>query len=184
MGEDVLSMTTRTTLAIGLIFLLVGGFASAGCAGKAGESLQSEQSVSGSSAERNAKGSDSAVVREKKRYPMVIPPASQLRSLLRSQRAQRSAAGKLEEPTQAAEQEKVIPPLGLLPALSQPRCDRSIPTRRELLRMLKRNPADANQILRMCDIDVRSISPIRQLPVGSRQLPEDKRQRPVGTWGR
>lgn len=177
-------MTIKTTLAIGMISLLVGGFASSGIAGKAGESFQNKQSVSGSSGERKAEGSDSAVAREKKRYPIVIPPASQLRSLLRAQRAQRSAAGKLQEPTQAVEQEKVLPPLGLLPFFSQPRCDRSIPTRREFLRMLKRNPADANQILRMCDIDVRSISPIRQLPVGSRQLPEDKRQRPVGTWGR
>ncbi len=179
-----LSMTIKTTLAIGLMSVLVGGFASAGFAYKASESFQSKQSVSGSSGERNAEGSDFAVIREKKRYPIVIPPASQLRSLLRAQKAQRSAAGKREEPTEAAEQEKVIPPLGLLPVLSQPRCDRSIPTRRELLKMLKRNPADANQILRMCDMDVRSISPIRQLPVGSRQLPEDKRQRPVGTWGR
>jgi hypothetical protein len=31
---------------------------------------------------------------------------------------------------------------------------------------------------------VRTISPLPQLPVSTRQLPEDTRQRPVGTWGR
>ncbi|MDQ7785727.1 MAG: hypothetical protein RDU20_22795 [Desulfomonilaceae bacterium] len=61
-------------------------------------------------------------------------------------------------------------------------CGRPIPGRQEFLRMLKDRPSDAHQILRQCNIPVRSISPIRQLPVGRRQLPIDTRQRPVGTW--
>ncbi len=63
-----------------------------------------------------------------------------------------------------------------------PRCGRPIPTKRELLRMLKDKPADAHQILRRCNVPIRSISPIRQLPVGVRQLPVDTRQRSVDTW--
>lgn len=62
------------------------------------------------------------------------------------------------------------------------RCDRPIPSKQEFLRMLKERPADAGQILRRCNVPIKSISPIRQLPVGMRQLPVDTRQRPVDTW--
>jgi hypothetical protein len=121
---------------------------------------------------------------EKPRYPIVIPPASKLRSLLRKQRLLKSSSAK-----QASHAAPVVPPVMLLPLgstinLGADECNRAIPTRQEFLDMLRSNPADANQIMRSCAINPRSISPLRQLPVGRRQLPEDTRQRPVGTWGR
>ncbi len=64
------------------------------------------------------------------------------------------------------------------------RCDRPTPTKTEFQRLLKTDPLAARQIMERCKINVRSISPLRQLPSGSRQLPVDTRQRTTGTWGR
>jgi len=119
----------------------------------------------------------------RRKLPVVIPPAEEVLERLRTLRQERGS-----RPEAKAEPEKTPPQQILdlrIPAdLRPPGCGRAIPTKQEFLNMLRTNPADANQILRKCNIDVRSISPLPQLPVSNRQLPEDRRQRPVGTWGR
>lgn len=121
---------------------------------------------------------------EKPRYPIVIPPASEIRFLLRKQRARKSSGARQENQAKPVVPSVMLPPLGSTVRLGGDRCNRAIPTRQEFLNMLRANPADANQIMQRCAINLRSISPLPQLPVGRRQLPEDTRQRPVGTWGR
>ena len=120
---------------------------------------------------------------EKPRYPIHIPPASEIRSLLRNQNPQKAVVIKPGS-GQAAVPERGPAVSGKTAHRGGQNCDRAIPTRREFLNMLKSNPADARHILQRCQINVRTISPVRQLPVGNRQLPEDTRQRAVGTWGR
>jgi hypothetical protein len=112
-----------------------------------------------------------------------VPRASELRRYLREQRAK--TAKELTD-TRSTDSEQVNgdfrPRLGIGPPC--PGCDRSIPTRPEFQGMLRDAPADARQILERCKIDVGNISPLPQLPSGTRQLPVDHRQRAVGTWPR
>lgn len=120
---------------------------------------------------------------QKPQYPIKIPPASQVRALLRQQETSEDASERAEERQVKARgpvQIRFVSPIH--PAGQS--CDRAIPTRQEFLSILKNRPADANQIVRRCPVNLRNISPLRQLPVATRQLPEDTRQRPVGTWGR
>lgn len=122
-------------------------------------------------------------VPSRRQFPVAIPPAEEVLKALkeRSKKRHPGAEAKAQpEPTQYDKLMKMRGPLEIPPA----RCRRATPTKQEFLNLLRTNPADANQILRQCNIDVRSISPLPQLPVGRRQLPEDTRQRPVGTWGR
>ena len=129
-------------------------------------------------------GSTTPTQIKKPRYPMTIPPASEIRFLLRKQRALRGSEVRQESQASPTVPYVVLPPLGRAVGLGGNRCNRAIPTRREFLNMLRANPSDANQIMQRCAINLRNISPLPQLPVGRRQLPEDTRQRPVGTWGR
>lgn len=123
------------------------------------------------------------VERGRPRYPIPIPPASQIRSLLRRQEPGKVRSTGLVRPQPARSGPNRIRSPGM-PVVAGRRCNRAIPTRQEFRNMLKNNPADTNEILRRCQINTSTLSPLRQLPVGARQLPEDTRQRPVGTWGR
>jgi hypothetical protein len=117
-----------------------------------------------------------------KKYPLEVPPASEVLPRLRKLTDSRPPV--LEKSTETRSQRvRILRQLPGRGALSEPQCFRAAPARQEFLDMVRDNPADANQILQKCNIDLRSISPLPQLPVGSRQLPEDTRQRPVGTWG-
>ena len=129
------------------------------------------------------------------RRPLVtqIPDADQLLKFLRSRRASdvrrclQERRRRLRLEVQDVRPIDGTTPLGnvnLSTPFPGPPCDRPLPTKREFLMMLKQRPADAHQILKRCPVPIRSISPIRQLPVGNRQLPVDTRQRPVGTWGK
>jgi len=107
-----------------------------------------------------------------------------LAELLRCLRKRKLSSGKpvpKSTPTDARPTARSVDTRSII--LPRPPCDRAIPTRSEFLQMLKDSPADAYQILKNCNPDVSSLSPLRQLPEGVRQLPEDTRQRPVGTWG-
>lgn len=118
------------------------------------------------------------------KYPLQIPPAEDLLSRLRSLRKFSVRTDRRRPNAESPEVSVIRQVIGqrALIAPGEPKCFRSIPTRDEFLDMVRNNPADANQILQRCNIDVRGISPLPQLPVGTRQLPEDTRQRPVGTW--
>lgn len=117
------------------------------------------------------------------KYPIVIPTPAELRKMLK---ARKPVPGKAVKKPEGSGLPKDIPvgDLSRIRPFGHERCDRGIPTRGEFLRMLKSRPADARQIMERCNVDVSSISPIRQLPVQVRQLPQDTRQRPVGTLGR
>lgn len=117
-----------------------------------------------------------------KKYPLEVPPASEVLPRLRKLTDSRPAVRAKRTETKSP-QVRILRQLAGRGALPAPKCFRAVPTRDEFLNMVRDNPADANQILQRCNIDLRSISPLPQLPVGSRQLPEDTRQRPVGTWG-
>lgn len=112
-----------------------------------------------------------------------VPRATELRRYLREQYA-RTAKDLADTRTTDSERANgdLRPRLGIGPPC--PGCDRSIPTRSEFQGMLRDAPADARQILDRCKIDVGNISPLPQLPSGTRQLPVDHRQRAVGTWPR
>ncbi|MBI5249040.1 MAG: hypothetical protein HY912_06055 [Desulfomonile tiedjei] len=126
--------------------------------------------------------SDKAVMN--RQYPIEAPPASEILPRLKKLAKTRPHAESDGSDVESQKVQILRQLMGRGPqiALPESQCFRSIPTRDEFLRMVRKHPADANQILRRCNIDVRSISPIPQLPVGLRQLPEDTRQRPVGTW--
>ncbi len=115
-------------------------------------------------------------------FPIVAPPASEVLARLRKMGNTRL------QPKQRNEDSPQIPifrrltKTGAFIGVSQPQCSRSIPTRSEFLRMVKKHPADANQIAQTCNPDLSSICPLRQLATGTRRLPEDTRQRSVGTW--
>lgn len=124
-----------------------------------------------------------AVEANKRKFPIPIPPASELRSLLKKQKAWGDTTpSRQDEPTDSVPQ--MLHRYGSVIDSASSTCDRAIPTRQEFLNMLRRDPAQANQILRSCNLNLENVSPLPQLPVGKRQLPEDTRQRPVGTWGR
>lgn len=124
-----------------------------------------------------------AVSETQPRFPIQVPPASEVLPLLRKMsHARPSPEKKAEEETPQVRLLRELTKTGGFVGLSQPQCFRSIPTRDEFLHMVRKHPADANQILQRCNLDVSGISPLRQLPSGVRQLPEDTRQRPVGTW--
>lgn len=115
------------------------------------------------------------------KYPLVVPPAGNLLHMLR-----RNAAYKPGDRyrTQTDRQEHGYRMPGITTHDPCPSCDRPIPTRSEFRTDLKERPADAAQILRRCDVPVRSLSPIRQLPTATRQLKVDTRQRAADTWPR
>lgn len=130
------------------------------------------------------------------RRPLVtqVPDADKLLEFLRQRRAADVRRCLRERRTRRRPDLKAVTPIIeprpiQLGVVNLPRlrpgleCDRPLPTKREFLLMLKERPGDAHQILERCRVPVRSISPIRQLPVNNRQLPVDTRQRPVGTWG-
>jgi hypothetical protein len=112
-----------------------------------------------------------------------IPKASELVDFLRKQRVQ-DVGGRYRQQMSGP---KVVPAVARRKPIvyrSLRRCDRPTPTKTEFQRLLKTDPVAARQILERCKINVRSISPLRQLPAGTRQLPVDTRQRATGTWGR
>lgn len=117
-----------------------------------------------------------------KKYPLEVPPASEVLPRLRKLTDSRPQVREKRTETRSP-RVRILRQLAGKGTLPAPQCFRAAPTRDEFLNMVRDNPADANQILQRCNIDVRSISPLPQLPGGSRQLPEDTRQRPVGTWG-
>ncbi len=134
-----------------------------------------EQSSVGNPADRTS---------PERKFPIEAPPASEVLPRLRKMTDSRSPVQ--EKKTTESPQVKMLRRLtgqGAYVALAEPQCFRAIPTRDEFLNMVKNNPADANQILQRCNVDLTGSSPLPQLPVGSRQLPEDTRQRPVQTWG-
>ena len=117
-----------------------------------------------------------------RKFPIPIPPASQLRSLLRQQRSRNTITPPPKDsPTDSVPQ--MLFRYGNID-FGSPTCNRAIPSRQEFLNMLRRDPGQANQILRSCNLNLGNLSPLPQLPTQQRQLPEDTRQRPVGTWGR
>jgi hypothetical protein len=117
-----------------------------------------------------------------KKYPLEVPPASEVLPRLRKLTDSRPQVREKRTETRSP-RALILRQLAGKGAPPAPQCFRAAPTRAEFLNMARDNPADANQILHRCTIDLRSISQLPQLPVGSRQLPEDTRQRPVGTWG-
>jgi hypothetical protein len=118
------------------------------------------------------------------KYPIEVPVASELmprfRELMKARPHVQAKEAESETPQQQLLRRLIAN--GMPVALPREQCFRSIPTRNEFLRMVRKNPADANQLRRRCNLDLRGISPLPQLPVGNRQLPVDKRLRPVGTW--
>jgi hypothetical protein len=119
-----------------------------------------------------------------RRFPIEAPPASEVLPRLRKMTDSRPPVQ--EKKTSESPQLKMLRRLtgrGAYVALPEPQCFRAAPTRDEFLNMVTNNPADANQILQRCNVDLTGTSPLPQLPVGFRQLPEDTRQRPVQTWG-
>ena len=119
-----------------------------------------------------------------RKFPIEAPPASEVLPRLRKMTDSRPRVQ--EKKIEESPQVKMLRQLtgrGAFVALAEPQCFRAIPTRDEFLDMVRNNPADANQILQRCNVDLTGASPLPQLPVGFRQLPEDTRQRPVQTWG-
>ena len=112
-----------------------------------------------------------------------IPKASELLDFRRKQRVQ-DVRGRYRQQISGP---RVVPAVARRKPImyrSPRRCNRPTPTKTEFQRLLKTDPVAARQILERCKINVRSISPLRQLPSGTRQLPVDTRQRATGTWGR
>jgi hypothetical protein len=152
--------------AIAAIILLVVNFAAYG---GAYESAQSDQS--------------SPISQTKPRFPIQVPPASEVLARLRTLTQVRPVQPqKTEEESPQVRMLRQLKKTGGFVRLPEPQCFRSIPTKNEFLRMVQKDPADANQILQRCHLNLTGISPLPQLPTGVRQLPEDTRQRPVGTW--
>jgi hypothetical protein len=118
------------------------------------------------------------------KYPIEIPPASELLSHFKEAMRARPPAPARETESETPQQQLLrrLIANGMPIALPREQCFRAIPTRDEFLRMVRKNPADANQLLQRCNLDLRGISPLPQLPVGRRQLPVDTRQRPVASW--
>jgi len=136
-------------------------------------------------AERDMTPSSSERIAPEQKYPIEIPPASEVLPRLRKMTDSKPPIQekKVEESPQAKMLRQLMSQGGGYAVLNGPQCFRSVPTREEFLDMVKNNPADANQILQQCNVDLRDISPLPQLPSGTRQLPEDTRQRPVQSWG-
>ena len=115
------------------------------------------------------------------KLPIVVPPASGILEYRKKLVKDRSKHMRKQSQIVNPKESKNIL-LKSVPILPVTKHDWSFPTKSEFLRLLKTHPADARQLMERHDIDVSSISPIRQLPSGKRQLPDDTRQRPSSTW--
>jgi hypothetical protein len=119
----------------------------------------------------------SPISQTKPRFPIQVPPASEVLARLRNMTQVRPVQPrKTEEESPQVRMLRQLKKTGGFVRLPEPQCFRSIPTKDEFLRMVQ------NQILQRCHLDLTGISPLPQLPTGVRQLPEDTRQRPAGTW--
>jgi hypothetical protein len=130
-----------------------------------------------------AKGADR--ISPERKYPIEAPPASEVLPRLRKLTESRPPVQ--EKKNEETPQVKMLRLLtgqgGANVGVSEPQCFRSVPTQGEFLDMVRNSPADANQIMQKCYVETRNMSPLPQLPVGTRQLPEDTRQRPVQSFG-
>jgi hypothetical protein len=127
---------------------------------------------------------DRSSVNRAAKYPIKVLPASEVLSHYKEAIRAMPPAPPKEPETETPEQRLLRQLVGTGAAIELPRpqCFRAIPTRDEFLNMVRENSADASQLIQRCRLDLRSISPLPQLPVGNRQLPVDTRQRAVGTW--
>ena len=116
-----------------------------------------------------------------RQLPIIVPPASEVLEYRKNLLEVRpKGVPKQVSDDSGVDSKNIL--LGSVPIQRAKRNGRSIPSKSEFVRMLKTHPADARQLMEKYKIDVSSISPIRQLPSGARQLPEDTRRRPAGTW--